>query len=269
MSPHDYLSQIQDFFGSDAEFACQTEGKGLFPVEPITPRLRAKNASGCSIFVRPASSKEPYYLLLDDLTPQQLKAHQHKPGRLTIETSPANYQVWIHFGTALNNPTKAALIRLCGADTAAAPRGRYGRCPGFLNKKASRTSPSERWAEGRQHWVQLTSCTPGLASLPENLIVHAEEATASQPAIALEAAPMEALIIAQSYYRRAAAKGVTNLSSVDFALIAALFSHKRFTSGQIAACIAQTSPCIAERKRNPNDYAARSVQAYLQLHPLP
>ena len=101
--------------------------------------LRAKNAEGWHIFMRPAAEREPFYLLADDLSEQQF--HQHsdagvwRPGRMVVETSPGNFQVWIRSRLPLTPDQKLHWLRKMGSDPGAYPLGRWGRMPGFRNRK--------------------------------------------------------------------------------------------------------------------------------------
>ena len=103
--------------------------------------LRAKNAEGWHIFMRPGAEREPYYLLADDISPVRLTS-QHtdvsgvwRSGRMVVETSPGNYQVWIRSRSPLSPEQKLHCLRKLGSDPGAAPRGRWGRMPGYRNRK--------------------------------------------------------------------------------------------------------------------------------------
>ncbi|MBT8339501.1 MAG: hypothetical protein HKP58_08800 [Desulfatitalea sp.] len=102
--------------------------------------LKAMNAQGRHIFIRPTVDKEPYFIMHDDLDEKHLNAcHKRdgsfKPGRLVVETSPGNYQVWIKSSRPVDNSEKSHWLRVMRSDPGASPKRRWGRCPGFRNRK--------------------------------------------------------------------------------------------------------------------------------------
>ncbi|MCP4372282.1 MAG: hypothetical protein GY797_29800 [Deltaproteobacteria bacterium] len=64
--------------------------------------LKAQNSRGRHILIQPLPSICQFYFLVDDLNWNRIQNHHRyadlswKPGRMVIETSPSNYQVWIH-----------------------------------------------------------------------------------------------------------------------------------------------------------------------------
>jgi hypothetical protein len=66
------------------------------------PYLKAENTNGRHILIQPLQHIAFFYLLLDDIYQSLiLKHHADKdgswnPARKVIETSPGNFQVWIH-----------------------------------------------------------------------------------------------------------------------------------------------------------------------------
>ena len=97
--------------------------------------LRAQNAQGKHIFVRPLPAVSEHFILVDDLNRLQVERHFAKPGRLIVESSPANFQVWIHSESPLTLETKRYWLSKLGSDPGADPDKRWGRCPGFTNRK--------------------------------------------------------------------------------------------------------------------------------------
>jgi hypothetical protein len=99
--------------------------------------LRAMNARGYHIFMKPEDERR--FLLLDDIPEDRLKYQKEqdcfRPGRLVVETSPGNFQVWIRAGRSISNPEKRYWIKFFGADPGCDPNLRWGRCPGFRNRK--------------------------------------------------------------------------------------------------------------------------------------
>jgi hypothetical protein len=128
----------------------EARGRWAVPAEPrLLPYLRAQNAGGRHILLKPSDEREPFYLLADDLTWADLeKDHQtkgvFKQGRLVVETSPHNYQVWIHSRRPLDMHEKKYWLGRLHSDPACGPEHRWGRCPGFRNRK-------EKYADERRY----------------------------------------------------------------------------------------------------------------------
>lgn len=103
--------------------------------------LKAENANGRHILIQPKQLVAPYYLLVDDVD-SHLICRQHKyedgrwkPGRMVVETSKENYQVWIHARRRLSLNEKQYWLKKMKSDPGAHPNDRWGRCPGFRNRK--------------------------------------------------------------------------------------------------------------------------------------
>jgi hypothetical protein len=64
-----------------------------------------------------------------------MQKHLGKPGRLIIESSPENFQVWIYSERPLTLDEKRFWLDKLGSDPGADPNRRWGRCPGFTNQK--------------------------------------------------------------------------------------------------------------------------------------
>ena len=85
-----------------------------------------------------------------------------KAGRMVIETSPGNFQIWIHSANALTlDDKKYWLQRLC-SDPGAHPNNRWGRCPGFRNRKEIYRDPNDQYPLSRLIWVDWRN----LANIP-------------------------------------------------------------------------------------------------------
>lgn len=149
--------------------------KGLWTVEPSPgkiPYLRAQNARLCHIFIKPL--RLAHYLLADDLTPETLLLHHRlpdgrwKPARLVVETSPGNFQVWIHSKRPLSLEEKKIWLQRLKSDPAAHPENRWGRSPGFRNVKEKYRSPSGHYPLSKLIWVDWASQVhiPTLADQP-------------------------------------------------------------------------------------------------------
>jgi len=120
------------------------------------PLLKAHNARGAHIYIRPAG--EHRYTVLDDLSAdavEQLAADGFEPCAV-VETSPGNFQAWLKHGdvypAALSTFVAQTLARRYGADPNAADWRRFGRLPGFTNCK-----PKYKKTNGLYPYVLLRS----------------------------------------------------------------------------------------------------------------
>jgi RepB DNA-primase from phage plasmid len=119
--------------------------------------LKAENANGRHILMQPMDASR--YLLVDDLNRALLcRHHRHadgtwKPGRMVIETSPRNYQVWIHSQRPLSLMEKRYWLKKLMNDPGADPNNRWGRCPGFRNRKDKHRSACGRYPLARLIWI--------------------------------------------------------------------------------------------------------------------
>jgi len=102
--------------------------------------LRLKNAEGRNIYIRPAG--EHGLSLIDDASIQvieRLKAEGFAPA-IVLETSPGNFQAWLHHGQILPKHLSTFAARLLasrfGGDLASADWRHSGRLAGFTNRKA-------------------------------------------------------------------------------------------------------------------------------------
>ena len=122
-------------------------GEGMYRLEAVPPArllrmlryLKYRNANGAHIYTRPTG--ESLYTLLDDLKPgtlHQMDAEGYAPSAV-VETSPGSFQAWLRHERSLSKElgTIAAktLAEQFGADRSAADWRRFGRAPGFTNRK--------------------------------------------------------------------------------------------------------------------------------------
>ncbi len=122
--------------------------------------LKAMNARGSDIFVRPAGSSG--VVLLDDLSARALKQLERDglaPAAVT-ETGAGNYQAWMRLSNQPLLPdvqTEAAreLAERYGGDPRSAEWCRYGRLAGFTNQE------EHTRADGHQPAVRLTGGREG------------------------------------------------------------------------------------------------------------
>ncbi len=141
--------------------------RGMFPrMEALTASqctnrlryLKYRNANGAHIYFRPSGERR--FTLLDDLNQtaiSTLTVEGYEPCAV-IETSPGNFQAWLKHTRVLSKAhgTLAAqtLALHFGADPNAADWRRFGRFPGFTNRK-----PQHRNAQDLFPFVRLHSHT--------------------------------------------------------------------------------------------------------------
>ena len=140
--------------------------RGMYRLEAVPesrilrmlPYLKFRNANGAHIYIRPTG--ESPYTLLDDLTAAtlaRLAPEDYAPAAV-VETSPGSFQAWLRHAQPLSKElgTLAAktLAERFGADRSAADWRRFGRAPGFTNRK-----PQHRNPQGFYPFARLTSHT--------------------------------------------------------------------------------------------------------------
>lgn len=123
------------------------------------PYLKAENANGRHILIQPTRVADPYYMMADDLDRTLLRLHHRfpegtwKPGRMVVETSPGNFQVWIHSSRFLRLEEKRHWLVKMRSDPGADPKNRWGRCPGFRNKKEKYRDSKGRHPLSKLIWI--------------------------------------------------------------------------------------------------------------------
>jgi len=160
------LNKIDKYFEHSWRLAVLDMKAGRWLVEPLLSNifyLKAENANGRHILLQPLPEKEPYYMLSDDITPEALikdhttPAGQYKSGRMIIETSPGNYQVWIHSERKLSIPEKKYWLEKLRSDPGAHPKNRLGRCPGFRNRKEKYKTKDGQYPLAKLVWVDWST----------------------------------------------------------------------------------------------------------------
>ena len=159
------FKKLDKYFQHRWNFAVLDSGRGRWVVAPEVrniPYLRAQNAQGRHIFMAPVPEIEPYYMLADDLSWTDIQCdHQvagaFRAGRMVVETSPNNYQVWIRSDRAMGNVEKKYWLAKMGSDPGAAPRRRWGRACGFRNRKEKYRTVDGGYPLSRLVWVDWNS----------------------------------------------------------------------------------------------------------------
>jgi len=221
------------------------------------PLLKAHNARGAHIYIRPAG--EHRYTVLDDLSVEALErlpADGYEPCAV-VETSTANFQAWLKhtevYPAALSTFVAQTLARRYGADPNAADWRRFGRLPGFTNCK-----PRYRKGNGLFPYVLLRSYLGAVFSnaarfrLAVTKLYHLQEQEREARAVKIQWKP--ASIAGQPAY-----------SCLSFERFrgAAKF-HDRPAAADIAFCVA------AMALRMPDDAIAGVLEThYLSRDPNP
>ena len=105
----------------------------------MLPYLKHRNAHEAHIFLRPTG--ESAYTLLDDLSSdaESSMCNEGFTPAAVIETSPGNFQAWLRhaqpLGKELGTLAAKMLAARFSADPSAADWRRFGRAPGFTNRK--------------------------------------------------------------------------------------------------------------------------------------
>ena len=98
-------------------------------------------------------------MLADDLDRELLRRHHQdlnnnfRPGRMIIQISPGNFQVWIHLSRFLTLEEKRYWLLKLKSDPSAHPNDRFGRCPGFRNRKLKHRDRNGGFPLARLIWV--------------------------------------------------------------------------------------------------------------------
>ena len=155
------FEKLDRYFQSNWRIAILDLKKGRWTIEhpscAVIPYLKAENAHGRHILIQPKEAL--CYLLADDIPPSLLHSHHmlpngsFKPGRMVIETSPENFQVWIHSTAPLDLEQKRIILQTLNSDPGAAPNNRFGRCPGFRNRKEKHQSANGLFPLAKLIWV--------------------------------------------------------------------------------------------------------------------
>jgi hypothetical protein len=156
------FEKVGRFFRQKWQLAVLDLNSGRWIVESKAsniPYLKAENANGRHILIRPTPVVDPCYMMADDLDRHLLRRHHcrpdgsWKPGRMVVETSPGNFQVWIHSSRFLQLDEKRHWLVKMRSDPGADPKNRWGRCPGFRNRKEKYRDSKGRYPLSRLIWV--------------------------------------------------------------------------------------------------------------------
>lgn len=246
--------KLDRYFPSGWRAAALDLLEGRWIVEPassVIGYLKAENANGRHVLIQP---KDPSrYILADDLSESMmLSEHRRpdgtwKPGRMVVETSPRNFQVWIHSQRPLSLDEKRYWLGRFGSDPAADPNNRWGRCPGFRNRKDKHRNNLGEYPLSRLIWVDWAA----QARIPPTVIPKTtlpSPTFSPQPPVGGVCHSPEP--IRRSRYERG------NESITDFSYALALM-RRGYADDQIR------SRMLSERSRWDNHRGDRKVNAYL------
>jgi hypothetical protein len=122
------------------------------------PWLKSQNADDRNIYIRPKGKHA--LTLLDDLTADTLERMRHSgfTPAVIVETSPENFQAWLHHRRALPKETCIAVARALAekfnGDPNVAASRHFGKLVGFENR-----SPRRREPGGHYPMVRLVHAT--------------------------------------------------------------------------------------------------------------
>ncbi len=232
---------------------------GLWSIEPSMDRvgyLKAMNAKGYHIFMKPEN--EERFLLLDDIPDNRLKFQKdhdrYRAGRLVVETSPDNFQVWIKAARQISNPEKRYWIKFFNSDPACDPNLRWGRCPGFRNRKGKYENKGQ-YPLSRLIWVDWQK----VAKIPEVKIPKEKG-----PPQSLSVSPKRICRRCGPIQRKDYERG--DESATDFAYVLALL-RRGFGQDEITERLLNERDDWTHHKgeRRQNAYIERSIKKAVQI----
>jgi len=131
-------------------------------VSKFVPMLRAKNAQGSDIYIRPNPAINHPYLLMDDVELEAvecLTSHGYHHC-LLLETSRSNHQLLLRAPIALDINTRKTMERALsnwfGSDPASCDGQHYFRLAGFTNRKPEHSN----YGEFKSPWVTCRISRP-------------------------------------------------------------------------------------------------------------
>ena len=141
--------------------------------------LRYENLKGRNIYIRPAG--EHHLSLVDDLNAaavQRMKSEGFAPA-LVVETSPSNFQAWLHHGQKLDRSLSTAVAKSLanefGGDLGSADWRHFGRLAGFTNRKDKYRQP-----DGHFPYVLLLEASGSPYAKAKGFVADVEAKTRSE-----------------------------------------------------------------------------------------
>lgn len=243
----------------------------------LIPWLKAQNAAGWGVYIRPAEGLDRALIVVDDVECwQELTAEHALEPCAVIETSQHNHQLWFDLGPQPMPPAHRTLVSrklkdMFQGDNAAVGPSRLGRLCTFMNRKPGR---ADKYGLGP--WVILRHSKPGVCSK-----AAAIRAWAARNAPTLPGTPAHDLAHVQTPKRspegksgaaEAFARALNNArqcermaaddSVADFAAACSCL-RQGYSPADIQAALQATieaSPDRLRKHHNPADYAKRTVR---------
>ena len=235
----------------------------------LIPWLKAHNAAGWGVYIRPAEGLDRALIVVDDVEDwQELTAEHALEPCAVIETSQHNHQLWFDLGPQPMPPAHRTLVSrklkdMFQGDLAAVGPSRLGRLCTFMNRKTGR---ADKYGMGP--WVILRHSKPGVCSkaaairtwaaknapvlpgTPANDLAHVQT-----PKRSPEGKPGAAEAFARALDNaRQCERMAADDSVADFAA-ACTCLRQGYSVADVQAAIVPT----ASRKHDPQDYARRTV----------
>lgn len=180
----------------------------------LTPKnirwLQARNAELGGVYIRPMDRR---ISILDDLSTDQITRLEelYFTPAVVLETSPNNFQAWVRIlppdapepSPEVATHVSRTLLKSFGGDPGAVGAERFGRMPGFVNRKPKHDR------KGRGPWVTLKAATGAIAAAGRTLIEQIEKSiqAAAERLKAAEVRKQNAAIKKRSFQSARAAPG--------------------------------------------------------------
>lgn len=235
------------------------------------PWLRRENAKGKEILFRPTDAR---YLLLDDV-PQESLPEMERQGvapAVVTETSTNKFQAWIKLPQAVEQRValeiSRGLVERFGADKGAIGTDRFGKLPGFTNRKPEREY--ERNGKILAPFVRLIAATGAVIERGAELIAYAKRIAHEKlnaevrdvmlsrvrpKAKAVDAVPADQALAQEVERQRARRQGPVDESVLDYIACARLIAQG-YDAEDLQTALADASG----RKTDPADYARRTIE---------
>jgi hypothetical protein len=192
----------------------------------LIPLLRARNAAGININIRPTGT---HLSLLDDLSSDDLTrllATGYEPC-VVVETSPKNFQAWLDHGRDLSQDEATDFARqlalVANGDLGAAGRRHAGRLAGFTNRKQKYRNEA-----GQFPFVHLTYANSRTFSKASSMQIQELPPPKPPARISLSTPRTTALRTIEQFHADPRYQG--DLSRADFAY--AIYAHSHNISEQ-------------------------------------
>ena len=245
--------KLDRFFAGHWLIGILDDTKGCWELKPGTnliAYLKAMNAHRHHILIKPIDPIEPRCILIDDVRQHHLESqHQYpngkwRPGRLVIETSPNNFQVWIRTSSSMENMEKCHWLSFYNSDPGAAPKNRWGRFPGFRNTKSKHLNNAGYFPLAKLIWIDWAN--------DEVLPIHDFHST--RGAVCQPLSP-PAAIFREDYNR------VSDPSATDFAFAMALI-RRGASDDEVRQRILEERPDWSNHQgeKRKADYLDRTIQ---------